>query len=348
MTDKMVWGMLAILALLMLFVQLPPKEVGGPLFQKGITYASWRHDAYDTLEAARSISLLKKTNAEWVSLVITWYQETPDSVVIYRDPRLTPDNQGVINVIDQIHRLGMKVLLKPTVDIADGTWRGGIRFESEEDWRAWFSSYRYFVDYYAELAAEYGVEEFCVGVELDETVHRNKDWRQIIEDVRTRFEGPLTYAANWSSYWNVPFWDALNYVGIDAYFQLATAGGTSPEELLTAWVPWVAELETFYEIVKKPILFTEIGCCSVTGASAQPWDWTILGDVDFQEQAHYYEAAFLAVWNKPWFHGFYWWTWQPESREIDDTGYTPQGKPAERILTQWYAKSTTRRLGGER
>ena len=69
MTDKMLWGALAILAVLVLFIQLPPKEVEGPLFQKGITYASWRHDAYDTLEAARSISLLKKTNAEWVSLM---------------------------------------------------------------------------------------------------------------------------------------------------------------------------------------------------------------------------------------------------------------------------------------
>jgi len=350
MTEKMLWGALAILALLVLFAKLPPKVVEGPLFQKGITYAWWRHDVYESLEAARSISLLEQTNAKWVSLVVTWYQQALDSVVIYRDPYLTPDDRGVIRMIDLIHRLGMKVLLKPTVDIEDGSWRGEIRFESEEDWQNWFSSYRYFVNYYAELAAKHGVDEFCVGVELAETVDRNRDWSWIIENARTRFKGPLTYAANWSSYWNVPFWDVLDYVGIDAYFELPTEGRAETEELLSAWDPWIQELDAFYEIVKKPILFTEIGCRSVVGASAQPWEWTIPGEVDLQEQAHYYEAAFRAVWGKPWFYGVYWWTWLPESSEIDeaDTGYSPQGKPAEKILSQWYGKPRPRGLGGAR
>ncbi len=350
MTERMLWGALAILAVLVLFAQLPPKVAEGPLFQKGITYASWRHDVYESLEAARSISLLEQTNAKWVSLVVTWYQQTLDSVIIYRDPYRTPDDRGVIRIIDLIHRLGMKVLLKPTVDVEDESWRGEIRFEREEDWQNWFSSYRYFVNYYAELAARHGVEEFCVGVELAETVDRNRDWCWIIENARTRFKGPLTYAANWSSYWNVPFWDALDYVGIDAYFELAAEGRAETEDLLSAWEPWIEELDAFYEIVKKPVLFTEIGCRSVVGASAQPWEWTIPGQVDVQEQAHYYEAAFRAVWGKPWFYGVYWWTWKPELSEIDeaDTGYSPQGKPAEQILTQWYARSMPRGPRGAR
>ena len=348
MGDKMFWGMLAILTVMVLLSKSPPQKVEGPFYQKGITYAAWESHAYDTLKAARSVSQLKKTNAEWVALVVTWYQAAPDSVVIYRDPRLTPDDQGIGRIIDQVHRLGMHVLLKPTVDIADGTWRGEVRFDSEEDWQSWFSSYRYFVNYYAELAARYDVEQFCVGVELAGTVHRDRDWRWIIENVRARFKGSLTYAENWDSYWDVPFWDALDYVGIDAYFNLATRSRPETEDLLSAWGPWIAELEMFYATVRKPILFTEIGCCSVAGASAQPWDFTVPGEVDLQEQAHYYEAAFRAVWDKPWFYGFYWWTWLPELSEIDeaDTGYSPQGKPAEQILTQWYARSISRGLGG--
>ena len=181
-------------------------------------------------------------------------------------------------------------------------------------------------------------------MELAGTVDRNRDWNWVIENVRTRFKGPLTYAANWDNYWNVSFWDALDYVGIDAYFELATEGRVDTEDLLSAWEPWIQELDAFHEIVKKPILFTEIGCCSLAGASARPWDWTIPGQVDLQEQARYYEAAFRAVWEKPWFYGVHWWTWLPEFSEIDeaDTGYSPQGKPAEQILTQWYSRSTPR------
>ena len=339
MSGKLLWGILAFaLFTALLLTQQSRVRVGVPLFQKGISFASWQHDAYDTPEAARAISLLKGTNAEWVSLVVTWYQQAPDSTVIYRDPRLTPDDEGVIRAIELIHRLGMKVLLKPTVDVADGAWRGEIRFDGEEDWQAWFSSYRYFINYYAELAARYGVEELSVGVELAGTVHREREWRWIIENVRARFKGPLVYAANWDNYQNVNFWDALDYVGIDAYFELAVGPSPKLEELLAAWTPWVEELEAFYERVKKPILFTEIGCRSLTGASARPWDFLTPGEVDLQEQARYYEAAFRTFWNRPWFYGFYWWAWGPGSSELGeaDTGYSPRGKPAERILSRWY------------
>jgi len=345
MADKLFWGVLALALFTALFLSQGLRtKVPVPLFQKGISFASWQHEAYDAPEAARSISLLKGANVEWVSLVVTWYQGTTGSPIIYRDPRLTPDDKGVIRTIELIHRLGMKVLLKPTVDVEDGTWRGEIRFDSEEDWRAWFSSYRYFTDYYAELAAKYGVEEFSVGVELAGTVER-KEWRWIIKNVRARFAGPLVYAANWDNYQNVNFWDALDYVGIDAYFELAVGESPKLEELLIAWAPWVKKLEAFHKKVRKPILFAEIGCRSLAGASARPWDFLTSGEVDLQEQARYYEAVLRLFWNKPWFYGFYWWAWGPELGRFGDTdtGYSPRGKPAEMVLTEWYAKPIKRR-----
>ena len=343
MGDKLLWGILVLaLVMTLLLTQGQGTKVKELTFQKGISYASWQHDAYDTPEADRSISSLKEIDVKWVSLVVTWYQEAPDSTIIYRDPRLTPDDEGIIRAIKLIHRLGMRVLLKPTVDVADGTWRGEIRFDSEEDWRAWFSSYRYFINYYAELAAKYGVEELSIGVELAGTIHREKEWRRIIENVRSRFRGPLVYAANWDNYHNVSFWDALDYVGIDAYFELAVRASPKLEELLAAWAPWAAELEAFHQQVQKPILFTEIGCRSLAGASAHPWDFLTSGEVDLEEQALYYEAAFRTFWNRPWFYGFYWWAWGPNSGNAD-TGYSPQGKPAELILKEWYERPTKQR-----
>jgi hypothetical protein len=346
MEDKLLLVILALVlfAALLLTHQLA-MQVGTPLFQKGIAYASWQYDAYDTPEASQSILLLKEINVKWVSLVVTWYQETTGSPIIYRDPDLTPDDEGVIQAIEQIHRLGMKVMLKPTVDVKDGAWRGEIEFESEEDWQAWFSSYRYFINYYAELAARHGVEEFSVGVELEGTTHREGQWRWIIDNVRARFKGPLVYAANWDEYQNIDFWDALDYAGIDAYFELAVGLSPKLEDLLTAWPPWVEELEAFYDRVRKPILFTEVGCRSMAGASARPWDWATSGEVDLQEQARYYEAAFRTFWDRPWFYGFYWWAWGPKLGGFGDdhAGYSPRSKPAEKILTEWYAKPLPRR-----
>lgn len=342
MSEKLFWGVIILTLVALVLAQEQRLRTRIPTFQKGISYASWEHGSYDTLSSDRSLFLLKETNAKWVSLVVTWYQETVHSPIIYRDPYETPDDEGVVRAIKLIHELGMKVLLKPTVDIEDGTWRGEIGFDTEEGWEAWFSSYRYFINYYAELASRYGVEEFSVGVELAGTVHREKEWRWIIENVKVRFKGPLVYAANWDSYQSVNFWDALDYIGIDAYFELAVGVSPKLEELLTAWAPWVGELEAFHEVVRKPILFTEIGCRSVVGASARPWDWITPGEVDLQEQACYYEAVFRMFWDKPWFYGFYWWAWAPELSDAD-TGYSPQGKPAEGILTEWYVKPIKQR-----
>lgn len=311
-----------------------------PLFQKGMSYASWQHNAYTVSETALSISSLKKNNVKWVSLVVTWYQDTSESPVIYRDPYLTPDDEGVIQTVNRIHQMGMKVMLKPTVDVKDGRWRGEIEFTNEEKWQAWFSSYRYFINYYAKLATRYGIEQFCVGVELTGTVQREQEWRWVIKNVRERFKGPLVYAANWDSYDKVRFWDALDYVGIDAYFELSVGTNPKLDDLQTAWISWVKELETFHKRVKKPILFTEIGCRSVKGASIRPWEWGTTEEVDLQEQEHFYQAAFHMFWDKPWFYGYYWWVWHPVLSESDEinTSYTPQGKPAEKILEKWYSK----------
>ena len=69
MPDKLLWGILALVLFTVLFLTQELKMVEGPLFQKGVSYASWQHDSYNTAEAGRSILLLRETNAEWVSLV---------------------------------------------------------------------------------------------------------------------------------------------------------------------------------------------------------------------------------------------------------------------------------------
>ena len=344
---KWVCSLFALLVLVQLAVEMGPKEApspGVPVFHPGMSCPAWESDAYGTLKANRALLALRDLHVEWVALVVTWYQDRVDSLAIYRDPRYTPDDDGLVRAIQLLHRLGFKVMLKPTVDVQDGSWRGDIAFESEEQWNLWFSSYRHFLNHYARLAADQEVEELCVGVELASTLDRERNWREVIEGVRQRFPGPLVYAANWDSFWEVPFWDALDYVGIDAYFELAVDEDPTVEELMAAWAPWVAELEALYEIVQKPILFTEAGCRSISRASARPWDWATPGEVDLEEQARYYEATLRTFWDKPWFYGFYWWAWSPQwgSGGTYDTGYTPRGKPAADVLARWYARPSPR------
>ena len=56
-------------------------------------------------------------------------------------------------------------------------------------------------------------------------------------------------------------------------------------------------------------------------------------------QAACYEAFFEVFWGESWFAGAYFWKWFPElkPRQVGNRGFTPQGKPAERVMARWYA-----------
>ena len=98
--------------------------------QKGMSYAAWWHDTYATNDSDTSLENLKGTCTEWVSLVVTWYQDNASSTEIYRDDNRTPTDDSLIHAINKIHSLNMSVMLKPTVDLQDENWRGNINFDN--------------------------------------------------------------------------------------------------------------------------------------------------------------------------------------------------------------------------
>ena len=312
----------------------------GMNFQKGMSYAAWWNDIYATSDSDLSLENLDNTGTEWVSLVTTWYQDDEYSTQIYEDLDRTPSDESVIHAIETIHSLGMHVMLKPHVDLQNGEWRGEIQFDAEADWEEWFNSYRNFICHYAQLAENHNVEQFCIGCEDVKTTQR-EEWFEVIDAVRKNFSGPITYAADWSNYQNVIFWEELDFVGIDAYFQLTGKNNPSVEELIEAWVPWEKEIEKIHNNTNKNIIFTEIGYRSINGCNKDPWNWWRVGSLDLQEQADCYKAVFNVFYDKEWFNGIYWWTWDsdPDVGGHTDRHYTPFRKPAGDILEIYYSEN---------
>lgn len=316
--------------------------------QNGFSYATWWPDQYSTPEADLALSNLATTGADWISLIVTDYQDTITSTAIYTTTA-TPTDADLIHVITQAHSLGLKVMLKPHVDLANDPahWRGQIgETFTDAQWTAWFASYQAFINRYAQLADAYAVDQFCVGTELSATESRADEWRATIGGVRSRYSGPLTYAANHGSESSLSWWDAVDFIGIDAYYPLTGKNDPTVAELKAAWQPISATLASLAASSHKTILFTEIGYRSQDGANQHPWDWQVGGTVDLQEQADAYQAVFETIYNQPWFAGMYWWSWgvDPfEGGECDD-GYTPHDKPAEDILRAWYGASPRPRL----
>ena len=182
-----------------------------------IAYPVWEPDAYAGREVQRGIVDIAATGARAITIIPTWYQDDPTNGLPRPDAEQSPTDDSLRAAIDASHAAGLDVLLKPHVDLSDDTDRAEI---SPADPAAWFDAYEQMMVQYASIAADTGVEMLSVGTELAGTMPNETLWRRVIASIREVYDGPLTYAANFDVYADVPFWDALDLVGIDAYFEL--------------------------------------------------------------------------------------------------------------------------------
>lgn len=325
---------------------------GDSEFQKGMAFPTWDSEMYGTLISDESLRVLADTTCtEWVQLVPTWYQNDRLSNGMFPDYEgKTARIETLRHAIQTAHTLGLKVMLKPHVDALSGDWRGTFQ---PEDPNIWFENYRDMMVTYARIARDNGVEMLSIGCEYVELTiaEYSPNWSMLVQSIRRIYAGPLVYAANWGrEAFQVDFWNDLDYIGIDAYFELTNKTNPAIEELLTAWEPYLVQIESIHETWQKPVLLTEIGYRSIGGANMRPWDWEHPGELDLSEQALCYQAVIRAFGEKSWFNGIYWWNWEPNLSlgGPDDKGYTPFGKPAEKVLKQWYCGMEIGKKGSSR
>jgi arabinogalactan endo-1,4-beta-galactosidase len=296
----------------------------------------------------QSLKNLAATGTNWISLVLRAGQETITSTTIFCDSPRTATDSELLRVIKLAHSLGMRVLLQPSVNLKDPTYGHveiGNAFTTEEQWQAWFASYREFINHYASFAQEAGVDMLYVGSEQYGVTHREEDWRRIVKEVRERFKGPISYD---SVCWGFPetevkrikWWDAVDYVAVDFWLPLTDKNDPTVEELKEAWIEkgYVADLENISKQFNKPVIISEIGYGSRDGTNRYPGQGSEGAPIDLQEQADCYQAALEVLWGKPWLQGIFWWQWfaNPEAGGPNDTGGTPYGKPAEEVLKKFY------------
>ena len=82
------------------------------------------------------------------------------------------------------------------------------------------------------LAEWNGSDLFCIGNELRQMTRYETEWRDLIATVRRIYHGPITYGAHWESeFEKLPFWDAVDYIGLNNYFPLTRNGDASAEAL---------------------------------------------------------------------------------------------------------------------
>jgi hypothetical protein len=273
-----------------------------------------------------------------VLVVVNAHQSNRFASDIERRPGHTPSAATLERTLDQVRRAGMRAALMPVVRLAERErheWRGVIAPADGLD--AWFSAYRDFVLPLARIAASEGAHRFIVGSELSSLEVYEGQWRALIGELRRVFPGKLTYSANWDHAAEVPFWDALDEVGLTAYFPISEHASPSASGVARAWRAPREEIAMLQASVGKPVLITEVGYASRPRAGARPWDDSGDAEPDLRVQQRLYRGFCDAFAAMPSVSGFYAWNWFGFGGPRD-AGFTPRGKPAATELAKCFAR----------
>lgn len=285
------------------------------------------------LDADFSMEEMAKLGVNWAAIALSALQETPQSTDIpyWEEPTVTDDE--VRAAIRKAKTLGMKVCLKPVVNVKNGTWRAHIGFFDEEvpgepSWAQWFESYGKFIAHYAAIAEEEGCEMLCIGCEMVQTDKREVEWRALIAGIRPIYSGLITYNCDKYQEGRVKWWDAVDIISSSGYYPIHE---------------WEAHLDRIEGVLaqwNKPFFFMEAGCPSREGSPLRPNDWSLPGGPSEEAQQRYYEAMFGACAKREWMRGFMLWDWPAKLYDTKDAAanddYCMYGKAAAKTVGDYY------------
>lgn len=247
--------------------------------------------------------------------------------------------EGITASIQLAHAFKMSVMLKPHLWISHNFYTGKLDFTSDLEWKKWEASYEAYILFYAKLAQKENIEVFCFGTELGNSVAKRPEyWNQLITKIKNIYKGKLTYAANWDDFDKVPFWNQLDYIGIDAYFPLSDAANPTVDELTLAWKKHIEKIEITQKKFDKKIMFTEFGYRNSDFSTQEPWT-EHNNSKNNEAQVIAYDALFRVLTSKEWFVGGFAWKWYADDyhrNENNNVDYTPQDKPALETIRKWY------------
>ena len=108
----------------------------------------------------------------------------------------------------------------------------------------------------------------------------------------------------------------------------------------------IDDIASFQDDHRKPIILTEYGYRSLDKAAGNQWELPSNyrqneEQANLQIQLNAYQSLFETIWNEPWCRGGFLWKWHVDHKNaggINNTNYTPQNKPAEKLIKNQYAR----------
>lgn len=291
------------------------------------------------------IMAISNLNANAVALMpYAFIRDSKDPELFFNSERqwFGERAEGIDQAIKKLHQKNLKVMIKPHLWIGNGEFTGDLIFSKEVEWKEFERSYKEYILLYAEIAQKNRTELFCIGTELYNFLkERPEFWKNLIIEIRKIYDGKLVYAENWDKVDKVDIWRDLDFIGVDAYFPLSPEASPNKKQITNGWKKHVEMLQNLSEDFDKPVLFTEYGYRSVDYALKEPWHSGRENSVtNHQLQARALSVLYERLWSKPWFAGGFIWKWHQHegSGGLENNRFTPQNKPAEKVVKEYYNK----------
>ena len=161
--------------------------------------------------------------------------------------------------------------------------------------------------------------------------------------MRAAYHGLVTYSANWDDVDDTVILGALDVIGINAFYPLASENDASESDLAAGGRRVRDKVHALSERWGKPVLFTETGYTTRPDPAVRPWEWPdkmTKVRVDEAAQAAAYRALLAPLLDEPDFAGFFVWRVYADP---DDTsqeapwGFSPRAKQAETVVRDAFA-----------
>ena len=264
-----------------------------------------------------------------VSVYVYLYLPSPTGTTVSTGP-YTPTDAEIELVAEAAQASGLDVHMMPVLlDHATNSWRGTYVPTSLDEF---FASYTAQLERYAALADRLGVTLFYVGSENNAIRGHTGHWRGAISAVRAKYSGALSYLSTSYTTGEVLFWDALDLAAIAPYFSMGEDDNPTYERFMSAWREHAPGVKRIASRLPKPLIFGEAGYRSQQQAFAHPSRKPPYYKMPAPAaQADAYRALLDTLRTLPHVYGVTWWRWSAGVGAAD-TGYSPNGKPAECVL----------------
>lgn len=320
-------------------------------FLRGLSYAMTNtiSGSYCSPRSRETLAALSAMSVDSISVMPFAFEPDParpEIHFVHRHPAGETD-EGTVKAVSDAHALGMSALVKPQIWLGGGQFVGQITMRDEKQWSDWFAAYRRFLVHHAVVAEAAGADLFCVGTELVGTENRSKEWHEAIAAARWATGAPLTYAANWASGApRVPFWDALDVIGVDFYDPLSTESSASDGALTDGVRRAGTILENLSRQTGKPVIFAEAGYPPVRSAWTAPHDEGSDRPSAPGDAARAIAAVFRGLEKEAWWKGVYWWKVFSDGRaaRAGERGYNILGTPAGQTIAEAFARLARERV----